>query len=60
MKSPHNHHPYDRARADTEKFIATYSGRPGTRAKTSATAKKAAPLRGRATTARPARAPAAK
>jgi myo-inositol-1-phosphate synthase len=60
MKSPHNQRPDDRARADTEKFIATYSGRPGTRAKASAPAKKAAPRRGRATTARPVRVPAAK
>ncbi|MCW3031205.1 MAG: Myo-inositol-phosphate synthase [Solirubrobacterales bacterium] len=31
MKSPHNQRPDDQARADTEKFIARYSGRPGTR-----------------------------
>jgi myo-inositol-1-phosphate synthase len=33
MKSPHNQRPDDQARADTERFIAKYSGRPGTRAK---------------------------
>ncbi len=33
MKSPHNQRPDDRARADTEKFIAAHSRRPGTRAK---------------------------
>jgi myo-inositol-1-phosphate synthase len=32
MKSPHNQRPDDQARADTEKFIAKYAGRPGTRA----------------------------
>ncbi|HLM84607.1 MAG TPA: inositol-3-phosphate synthase [Solirubrobacteraceae bacterium] len=31
MKSPHNQRPDDQARADTEKFIARYAGRPGTR-----------------------------
>jgi myo-inositol-1-phosphate synthase len=29
MKSPHNQRPDDQARADTEKFIARYAGRPG-------------------------------
>jgi myo-inositol-1-phosphate synthase len=33
MKSPHNQRPDDQARADTEKFIAKYAGKPGTRAK---------------------------
>jgi myo-inositol-1-phosphate synthase len=32
MKSPHNQRPDDQARADTEKFIAKYSGRLGMRA----------------------------
>jgi myo-inositol-1-phosphate synthase len=32
MKSPHNQRPDEQARADTEKFIATYGGRPGARA----------------------------
>jgi myo-inositol-1-phosphate synthase len=32
MKSPHNQRPDDQARADTEKFIAKYAGRPGARA----------------------------
>jgi myo-inositol-1-phosphate synthase len=32
MKSPHNQRPDDQARADTEKFIAKYTGRAGTRA----------------------------
>jgi myo-inositol-1-phosphate synthase len=31
MKSPHNQRPDDQARADTERFIAKYTGRPGTR-----------------------------
>jgi myo-inositol-1-phosphate synthase len=35
MKSPHEQRPDDRARADTEKFIARYSGLPGSRAKAS-------------------------
>jgi myo-inositol-1-phosphate synthase len=40
MKSPHNQRPDEQARADTEKFIARYAVRPGTRAKTrTATAK---------------------
>ena len=30
MKSPHNQRPDDQARADTEKFIAKYTGSPGT------------------------------
>jgi myo-inositol-1-phosphate synthase len=29
MKSPHNQRPDDQARADTEKFIAKYTGKPG-------------------------------
>jgi myo-inositol-1-phosphate synthase len=33
MKSPQNQRPDDQARADTERFIAKYSGRPGTRAR---------------------------
>jgi myo-inositol-1-phosphate synthase len=33
MKSPHNQRPDEQARLDTEKFIAAYSGRPGTPAK---------------------------
>ena len=33
MKSPHNQRPDNQARLDTEKFIAKYAGRPGTRAK---------------------------
>jgi myo-inositol-1-phosphate synthase len=36
MKSPHNQRPDDRAREDTEKFIATYSGLRGSRAKATA------------------------
>ena len=41
MKSPRNQRPDDQARADTEKFIATYArrgARPGRRAKASASA----------------------
>jgi myo-inositol-1-phosphate synthase len=53
MKSPHNQRPDDQARADTEKFIAKYTGRAGTRAKTPAKAKPASK-------ARAAKAPAAK
>jgi myo-inositol-1-phosphate synthase len=34
MKSPHSQRPDDRARADTEKFIARYSARPGAPAPT--------------------------
>jgi myo-inositol-1-phosphate synthase len=34
MKSPHNQRPDDQAHRDTEKFIATYSGRPGTATRT--------------------------
>jgi myo-inositol-1-phosphate synthase len=51
MKSPHNQRPDDQARTDTEKFIAKYSGRPGTtakrggRAKAPAKAKAKAPAR---------------
>jgi myo-inositol-1-phosphate synthase len=30
MKSPHNQRPDDQARAETEKFIARYTGKPGT------------------------------
>jgi myo-inositol-1-phosphate synthase len=62
MKSPHNQRPDDRARADTEKFIASYAGRPGTRAKadrTSATAK-ASPRTQSAAKARAVKALAAK
>ncbi len=33
MKSPHNQRPDDLARADTEKFIAKYGRKPGTKAK---------------------------
>src|SRR5437660_3229716 len=33
MKSPHRQRPDDQARADTERFIAKYARRPGTRAK---------------------------
>jgi myo-inositol-1-phosphate synthase len=60
MKSPHNQRPDDLARADTEKFIAAYSGRPGTRAKGRAPSRKAAPRQARAPRARTAAVPAAK
>jgi myo-inositol-1-phosphate synthase len=33
MKSPHNQRPDDQARAETERFIAKYAGRAGTRTK---------------------------
>jgi myo-inositol-1-phosphate synthase len=55
MKSPHNQRPDDQARADTEKFIAKYAGRPGTRARGKAQAKKATARKPRA-----ARVPAAR
>jgi myo-inositol-1-phosphate synthase len=42
MKSPHNQRPDDQARADTEKFIATYSGRPGAKPKAGGATKRAA------------------
>jgi myo-inositol-1-phosphate synthase len=48
MKSPHNQRPDDQARADTEKFIAKYAGRPGTRPRGKAPAKKATPRKPRA------------
>jgi myo-inositol-1-phosphate synthase len=38
MKSPHNQRPDDQARADTEKFIAKYGGRPGVPGKRAARA----------------------
>jgi len=64
MKSPHNQRPDDQARVDTEKFIATYAGRPGTRPKgrgapAKATAK-ASPRAKGAAKARAVKAPAAK
>ena len=51
MKSPHNQRPDDQARADTEKFIASYAGRPGTRAKGRAPARRRT-TRAKATTGR--------
>jgi len=60
MKSPHTQRPDDEARAATEKFIARYSRRPGTkpvrpRAKATATrrAKATATRRAKATATRP-------
>jgi myo-inositol-1-phosphate synthase len=38
MKSPHNQRPDEQARVDTERFIATYAGRAGTRPRGSARA----------------------
>jgi len=52
MKSPHNQRPDDLARADTEKFIGRYSGRPGMRAKPAAPRRKAASRPARASRAR--------
>jgi myo-inositol-1-phosphate synthase len=69
MKSPHNQRPDDQARADTEKFIARYGGRPGTRARaavgvgkkaTTRAAAKASPKAKRASKARAVKAPSAK
>jgi myo-inositol-1-phosphate synthase len=37
MKSPHNQRPDGQARADTERFIARYAGRPGTAPKRAGT-----------------------
>ena len=48
MKSPHNQRPDDQARADTEKFIAKYAGRPGTRPRGKAPARKATARKPRA------------
>jgi myo-inositol-1-phosphate synthase len=57
MKSPHNQRPDDQARADTEKFIGAYAGRPGSPARGKAKAKKAgAGRKPPAARARPARA----
>ena len=55
MKSPHNQRPDDQARADTEKFVAAYSGRPGTKLKVKAPAGRTTPRKARAV-----RAPATK
>ena len=51
MKSPHNQRPDDQARADTEKFIAKYAGRPGAPGKRAARAPRKAPARAKARTA---------
>ncbi|HEX3518888.1 MAG TPA: inositol-3-phosphate synthase [Solirubrobacteraceae bacterium] len=45
MKSPHNQRPDEQARTDTEKFIAKYAGRPGSRAKAASKARKPAKAR---------------
>ena len=42
MKSPHNQRPDDQARADTEKFIAKYAGRPAAAAPPGAVKRRAA------------------
>ncbi len=49
MKSPHNQRPDDQARADTEKFIAKYAGRPGTTRRRAAKAPSKAKAKARAT-----------
>jgi myo-inositol-1-phosphate synthase len=56
MKSPHEQRPDDQARADTEKFIARYAGRPGTTP--AGTAKR--PAAGRSPAKTPGKQPAAK
>jgi myo-inositol-1-phosphate synthase len=56
MKSPHQQRPDDQARADTEKFIARYAGRPGTAP--AGTAKR--PAAGRSPAKAPGKQPAAK
>ncbi len=63
MKSPHNQRPDDLARRDTEAFIAKYAGRPGTRAKATASSTRSAkttPTRAKAAKARGVKAAAAK
>jgi myo-inositol-1-phosphate synthase len=61
MKSPRHQRPDDQARIDTEKFIAKYAGRPGTRAKAAgARAQKARSSGARAAKARPGAARAVK
>jgi myo-inositol-1-phosphate synthase len=47
MKSPHTQRPDDQAREETEKFIAKYAGKPGTRPKgrTAPARKRAAPAK---------------
>ena len=46
MKSPHDQRPDDVARADTEKFIATYAGKPRTQPKATAAAGAGAAAKG--------------
>jgi myo-inositol-1-phosphate synthase len=58
MKSPHNQRPDEQAHKDTEKFIASYGGRPG--ARVNASARKPAPSKARAAAKKPAKARAAK
>jgi len=58
MKSPHNQRPDEQAHKDTEKFIASYGGRPG--ALVNASARKPAPSKARAAAKKPAKARAAK
>jgi len=63
MKSPHNQRPDEQARVDTETFIATYGGRPGTRASASArgaSAAKPSPRSASTGRTRAARTPAAR
>jgi myo-inositol-1-phosphate synthase len=61
MKSPHQQRPDEQARADTEKFIAAYAGRPGARSKRGAgAAAKATPRAKKATKTPTSRAAAAK
>jgi myo-inositol-1-phosphate synthase len=70
MKSPHNQRPDEQAHKDTEKFIATYAGRPGARGKSAprspaaakATAKPSAKAtsKAKAAKAKPAKARAAR
>ncbi|HVW18835.1 MAG TPA: inositol-3-phosphate synthase [Solirubrobacteraceae bacterium] len=55
MKSPHNQRPDDQARQETERFIARYAGKPGTRPKGRAPA-----AAGRGSAAKAAAKPAAK
>ncbi len=49
MKSPHNQRPDELARTQTEKFIARYSGKPGTRPSGRSSARKPAGAGDRAT-----------
>jgi myo-inositol-1-phosphate synthase len=54
MKSPHNQRPDDQARTETEKFIAKFNGKPGTRPKGRTAPRTAATARAKAASKAPA------